>query len=353
MDQSHFGYFYWQQPMTNSMPQISRVQAKKQALPGPMRIGLEGSSGAWPGDNPNDCAQQFSCPNPTLLAFDPFMPFGNRYIDIAAGGPNSFNWNISADQQWVKFSQSSGSITASQPEKRILVSVDWNNVQGSSQIANIQVQATSAGQAPMGQTIGVVANKTGVPSGFHGFVEGDGVISIEAAHTSLNTTVNGVKWISLPGYGRTLSAVTPSPATGNNNNNFTVGDGPKLEYNFVNFNTLANSSLSVTTYVSPSFNANGNDRPLGFAVQIDSGTPVSSYFMPFAPASTTPPGWDTPDGFAANNIVTVQTKHTNVSPGSHVLRIWMIEPAVVLQKIVINTGGLRSSYLGPPESVRV
>lgn len=75
--------------------------------------------------------------------------------------------------------------------------------------------------------------------------------------------------------------------------------------------------------------------------------------MPYAPSSTTPPGWDTPDGFAANNIVQVQTSHKNVNPGTHVLRVWMIEPAAVIQKIVINTGGLRQSYLGPPESVRV
>lgn len=30
-----------------SMPLITRVPAKKQALPGPMRIALEGSMGAW------------------------------------------------------------------------------------------------------------------------------------------------------------------------------------------------------------------------------------------------------------------------------------------------------------------
>ncbi|PSR81818.1 hypothetical protein PHLCEN_2v6249 [Hermanssonia centrifuga] len=350
MDQTHVMYYYWQQPQANTMPPVSRVQPKKQALAGVMRITPEGTLGTWPGDNPNQCAQGYSCPPPTM-SLDSFVTFGNRYIDVSAGGPAPFTFTVTSNVSWLQLSQTKGSISPSSSEQRIFVSADWSQITGT-EIATITFTATAANQPPLVQTVGFTANHTTIPSGFTGFVEGDGGVSIEAIHAARNTSVGGISWIELPGYGRTLSAVTPWPR-GGDETNFTAGTGPSLEYDFFTFNTIqGDGNISVTTFVAPTLNANGDDRPVALAVQVDSLAPQTTYFIPPAVPGSLPDAWDGLDGFAANNIVSIPNNFP-AAPGAHTLKIWMIEPSVIVEKIVIDTGGVAPSYLGPPESIKI
>src|SRR5690606_25466978 len=58
--------------------------------------------------------------------------------------------------------------------------------------------------------------------------------------------------------------------------------------------------------------------------------------------------WDT----SVSNYITRVSADIDLNSGNHILRIWPINPGVVLQKIVIKTGEVKPSYLAPPESGR-
>jgi hypothetical protein len=53
----------------------------------------------------------------------------------------------------------------------------------------------------------------------------------------------------------------------------------------------------------------------------------------------------------ADGVAILSSKHTIPHAGYHVLKFWAMDPGLVLEKLVVDTGGLRPSYLGPPESV--
>ncbi|PPQ73060.1 hypothetical protein CVT26_014652 [Gymnopilus dilepis] len=347
------GYYYWQQPMTNTMPPITRVQSKKQALPGVMRIAPEGNPGAWPGDNPFQCAAGYNCGPPTLT-IDNFSPIANRYVDVGAGGPQPFTFSVSSNVSWLSFSPSKGSISPNNPEQRVFINVDWSKLSGGNSFAVVNFNASAPGEFPLGPeqvAVTFIATKNSPSSGFKGFVEGTGVVSIEAAHATRKSTVQGISWTEIPGLGRTLSAVTPLPLQ---DTTFSAGAGPTLEYDFFTFDSKSGSgNVTVNVLLTTALNSNTDQNPLSYAVSIDSQPAVTVVPIGPEPPGGVPNGWDGVNGWVANNIISTATTFNSVNPGAHTLKISMITPAVAIQKIIIDAGGLQSSYLGPPESITI
>ena len=123
-----------------------------------------------PGDNMNNCAQGYGCPNPTIT-LDPYIPFQNRYIDIGAGGPQPFTFTVTTNVSWIDLSLISGSISPSGPEQRVYVSVkDWSQVSGT-EAAVVNISATSSGQPMLNVPVTFIANHTIPANNFTGGFE--------------------------------------------------------------------------------------------------------------------------------------------------------------------------------------
>lgn len=210
---------------------------------------------------------------------------------------------------------------------------DQNNMPAVVEIpetALISEQIDSAPRAPL-------ANPE-IPHGAKGFIESGGVIAIEAEHTSRRIGAKGVKWETIPGYGRTLSAVEPFPVEFKPSE---PGKGARLEYDLT---TTAGGNVTLEAVMSPTLAFQPN-RGLKIAFSFDAETPQ---VVDVAPQYLSP-AWEKA---VSDSVQVVRTKH-NLAPGVHTLKVWAVDPGVVLQRLVLDLGGLKPSYLGPSESFRI
>jgi hypothetical protein len=111
---------------------------------------------------------------------------------------------------------------------------------------------------------------------------------------------------------------------------------------------FTSGNIEVDLMLSPSLNYDPS-RGVQIGLSIDEQAPVT--LTAIARGYTAGDGNADWEATVRNSVRRVVAKETLSRPGSHVLKVWMVDPGVVLERIVINTGGLRPSYLGPPESV--
>jgi hypothetical protein len=121
---------------------------------------------------------------------------------------------------------------------------------------------------------------------------------------------------------------------------------PRLEYEFTVF---SESALKIDAYLSPTLNYQKNDG-LQYAIAVDDEEPKIINIH----EGENKPDWEYPEWWnisVTDHIRKKRSVHKIDKPGRHTLKVWMVDPGVVFQKFVIDAGGLKPSYLGPPESI--
>jgi hypothetical protein len=330
MDQAHLGYTSWYDPPRNSLNGVRLAEIEVPA-PAAMGIAIEGSASAWPAETNRAILPQFDSFNRQRY-----------YVDVFNRGQAAFKCSITANAPWILVhSDECPTLQDLQvgQETRLWISVDWSRAPRGTGIGKV----TCSGPA-LTLAVEVTSFNPSEPTrnSLEGFVEGGGGVSIEAEHYTKKTDAGANRWIRLPNYGRTLSAMC---ADGPADVQATPGkDSPCLEYKMYLFRS---GNVDVAGTVGPTLNFIPG-RALRYAFSFDDEAPQVVTIVPTDfKAQNGNRDWEES---VKNECWHVSSIHTLDRPGYHTLKVWMVDPAVVLEKLVVNTGGVKPSYLGPPES---
>lgn len=325
MDQTHIGYTYWQQPDKNNMPEVKYIELPEKAEAG---IAVEGSNKWFPADSAS-------------LLLPQFDSFGKQsyYLELFNRSKTPFAYSLKPSVSWLKADLPEGKI---EDEKRVFISIDWTKVPTGINIAKISVEINGMQKT---EVIITADNRQAKSKNVEGFVESCGYVSIEAGDYSKITNKGVVIWQKIPGLGRTASAMAAVPAVAkqaasNKNNSL-------LEYKVYFFGS---GNAKVNCYLSPTLKF--HNTGIKYSIAFDDEEPqIINMTTNKNPADLNKDSlWNK---WVSDNINIQSSTHVIRKPGLHVLKIRGIDPGVVLQKIVIDFGGAKPCYLGPPESINI
>ena len=281
----------------------------------------------------------------SLPCFSVYLPDVSYYIDVFNKGEKPLTWKAVTSDKWIILSKSNGKTNT---EDRIYVTIDWTKAPvGERILGKVDITANDAGR----ETVWVSAFNPVSPAKDELsklYVENNGYISIDAAGYHRKLENDAIRMRHIPNLGIHNTAVQLGDPTAPQQR--TAGrNTPRLEYDFY---TFEQGSVDVYTYVLPTF-VTSDDRGYAgheatnietkYGVCIDEGPVMNPSTSSFEYAQI----WY--ESVLKNCRINKTTLHID-KPGRHTVKIICGDAGTVLQKIVLDFGGLKRSYYGPEPS---
>lgn len=326
MNQPHIGYTNWNNPEGDQMPASYEYNPGDYAE---MGIAVEGIAAGWPAS----VSGEWPHTGRFELSFDQNGK-AERWFTVYNRGTKPFEFTAKPSASWIQLSRSEGRVEGQQ---KVIVSVDWDALPEGVSEGSIGIRGTGW----QGAKLQVSATKPNpkVVANAKGFIEADGYLAIEAANFSSNEAVDGLSWKEIEQHGRTESAISVFPVGDRSFKN--PRKAPYVEYDVTFFTT---GEVDVHTVLAPSWPI-VPDRGMRYAVAIGDEKPQIVDFV--AGMQDTDKAWEES---VKDGVRVGLSKHEVKNAGPNKIRLYMVDPAVTVQKIMVDTGGLLPSYLGPPQS---
>ena len=253
---------------------------------------------------------------------------GKRFIDLYNTGKGEIRWSAAPSQPWLQLDLTSGAFTT---EQRLWLTIDWSRAPtGTDLTAKVEL-TSNAGNKSI--TVPVFKPAAPLRDAVSGFVESHGYVSMEAEHFTRQHERGGAAWQVINGLGRSGDsvAVMPPTAATHTDPEDIRSSSPSLDYDIYLFHS-GEARLDIDCLPTSPV---ARGRGVRLAVSLDGA----------APQILTGRGGD-----VLANLRRLTTTLKIASPGQHTLTLWMVDPGVVIDKLVLDFAPPKDSYLGPPES---
>ena len=328
MDQTHLGYYSWFSPAVNIEPPVAEVVS-----PDTSDFGV-----ATQGTRPN---QQDN--HPSLPALDSLHP-SSVYFEVFPVGLKAMQVTVKAREPWIRLKEGVA-FSSGKADRRFWVDVDWSQLGDGLSTGTVMVQDGAHTVRVQVPAMKATAQQRSEASGAFGSLAGP--ISFNASDVTKLTSTGEVHWAEIPDYGREGSAMTIFPVTA-----ASIAPGrpaPTMEYDL--FVPKA-GEYQIDLVTNPTLDLHPG-RPLSVGVAMDGKhLQTKSVFTPATAQSETFLGRN----FNKNTSDNTRVMHFQQSidtPGRHKLELVMVDPTVVVEKVIVHLGDLPQSFFGPPAKEKI
>lgn len=300
--------------------------------------------------------------NLTLPVFDSLL--ASEYsVDLFNRGTGRLDYAVTPSAPWLRVSRSAGTLT---DEVRLQVSIDWGALEAGTHEGQVTIVSGDTRVPIAVRAVKGEASRTDEP--YFGNVSGS-EFSIPAIAFNRNIPGKAAAWTLLPDLGRDEGCMGIQPVTAPSAQ---PSEAPRLEYRVLLTDA---DSVSLCIGILPTQDVNP-ERGLSLAVSLDDEAPLTldarqgfkDEFAEYTPANLAKspnlkplPRQDTSIRLTGagqlrrnevfDNLRWLTVKLPVRSAGLHTLKVFMTDPEVVLERIVVNPDNRHPSYFGAP-SVR-
>jgi hypothetical protein len=324
MDQTHIGMKSWDPPPKNIMPDVSEFTLSND---GAFGVSLGNKADYWPNDR--------------ALELGPLDSLSKQrgFFEVYPTGSRAPQFTVTADRPWIVLGEGKA-FSSGGDDRRYWVDIDWTKLPPGTATGYITVKGIQVVKVKVTALKAAPDEEAQAKDAFGGLI---GPIAVAAADASRIVPVGSVRWEAIPDYGRLGAAMEVFPVTAPHVTR--PSNSPRLEYD-VFLPRPGNYLVDIVT--GPTLDAIAGNY-LGLAVGLDKQMPQVKYvFTEQTHKDETFLGRTFYEN-ARNNARTMHFSVDADTVGRHVLRLFMIDPAIVVQKIIVHDGILLPSYFGPPE----